>query len=625
MIFYQVISSLSYITLTNSQPISTMTLHKYVLFFIICQLPNLLFGQGAAVPIGNEAYHMIDRLAIKTGEKTPFFNTLRPFRRGDLTAFAIHVDTTAENLSSKDKFDLSYIFRDNNEWLNQTELPTTIAGKREPLYRKVYVDSTQTFYTIEETPQEATIQSSRYVKREKPILKYFYKTPANLFQINEKYFHLRLNPILDIRYGRDENIDDPIFFNRRGVEVRAGIDDRVYFYSNILETQARFPEYVRQKIISDKAVPGAGFYKNYSSDVFNIEKGQDYLLSQGYLAFNASPHIGVQFGHGQNFIGNGYRSLFLSDFSNNYFYLKLNTRVWKLHYQNIFAELNAESIRGNPGNTILDKKYLTAHYLTYRPIPTLRFGIYEAVIYHRTNQFELQYLNPVILYRTVEQGLDSPDNAFIGLDFSWDIFKRFQVYSQLMLDEFLFDELLSERRGWWANKYGIQLGIKYIDALGIDHLDIQAEFNTVRPYTYQHRDSSSNYSHTAQSLAHPLGANFKEFLLRVRYPILDRLLLKGRVVFAEFGEDQDGVNYGGNLIYSYNNRFSTYGNKTGQGVTAKTFLLGVDLSYQLHHNLFIDLSYFYRNKDSEEDRLDRVDNYFQGGIRMNIGRRNLDF
>lgn len=606
----------------------TMPFYQYALTaLLICFSQQLGFTQGSAIPLGNEAYTIMDRLSIKTGLPTPFFNTLQPFRRGDAAAYAIQVDTTAAVLTTKDRFDLRYIFLDNNEWLSQTNLPTTIGGKRELLYRKVYIDSTKTFYTLEETPQEATVVNNRYLKREKPLLKYFYQTPANLFQIDSKYFHLRLNPILDIRYGKAQDLDDPIFFNRRGVEVRGGIDDRIYFYSNILETQASFPEYVRQEIDRTQAVPGAGFYKNYASDVFNINKGQDFLLSQGYLAFNVSPHVGVQFGHGRNFIGNGYRSLFLSDFSNNYFYLKLNTRVWKLHYQNIFAELNAESIQDNPGNNILDKKYLAAHYLSYRPTPNIRVGIYEAVVYHRSNQFELQYLNPVILYRTIEQGLDSPDNAFIGLDFSWNLLKRFQVYSQLMLDEFLFSELLVERRGWWANKYGIQLGLKYIDALGIDHLDIQAEYNTVRPYTYQHRDSSSNYSHTAQSLAHPLGANFKEYLVKIRYPILDRLVFQGRMIWAEYGEDDPvtGINYGSDLLLSYGNRASRFGNFTGQGIKTNTFLAGVELNYQLYHNLFIDLSYFYRKKDSEDDSRDLIDNYIQVGVRMNIGKRNLDF
>lgn len=602
-----------------------MTLFKQ---FFICSfllITQLGFGQGSAAPLGNEAYHIMDRLSIKTGLAKPHFNSLQPFLRGDITAFAIHVDTTAENLSRRDRVDLRYIFLDNNEWLSQSELPTAIGGTREVVKRKVFIDSTQTFYTFEETPQQATVQNNRYIKREKPILKYFYQTPANLFQVDDKYFSLRLNPILDISYGKDSDVDDPIFYNRRGVETRVGIDDRIYFYANILETQARFPEYVHQKINNDKSVPGAGLYKNYRSTVFNIDNGFDFLLSQGYLAFNVTSHVGVQFGHGQNFIGNGYRSLFLSNYANNYFYLKLNTRVWKLHYQNIFAELNAESLRDNPGNTLLDKKYLAAHYLTYRPIPALRLGVYEAVVYHRSNQFELQYLNPVILYRTIEQGLDSPDNAFVGLDFSWDILKRFQIYGQLMLDEFLFKELLIEKNGWWANKYGIQLGVKYIDALGIDHLDIQAEYNTVRPYTYQHRDSSSNYSHTAQPLAHPLGANFKEFILKVRYPILDRLVLNARMIWSEFGEDDNQFNYGGNLLLSYGNRKGTYGNETGQGINAKTLLTGIDLSYQLHHNLFIDLSYFYRKKDSQEDTRDRIDSYFQGGIRMNIARNKMDF
>ena len=83
------------------------------------------------------------------------------------------MDTTITTLTTKDRFDLRYLFLDNNEWLGQSELPTTIGGKRELLKRKVYVDSTETFYTLEQTPQEATVSNSRYVKRDQPLLKYF--------------------------------------------------------------------------------------------------------------------------------------------------------------------------------------------------------------------------------------------------------------------------------------------------------------------------------------------------------------------------------------------------------------------------------------------------------------------
>ena len=57
------------------------------------------------------------------------------------------------------------------------------------------------------------------------------------------------------------------------------------------------------------------------------------------------------------------------------------------------------------------------------------------MVFARQNQFELQYLNPVIFYRMVEQILGSPDNAMIGLNVSYDIKNRIRVYGQLLLDE----------------------------------------------------------------------------------------------------------------------------------------------------------------------------------------------
>ncbi|MEZ4949697.1 MAG: hypothetical protein R2784_09965 [Saprospiraceae bacterium] len=41
--------------------------------------------------------------------------------------------------------------------------------------------------------------------------------------------------------------------------------------------------------------------------------------------------------------------------------------------------------------------------------------------------------------------------------------------------------------------------------------------NQVRPYTYSHRDSAANYSHFRQSMAHPLGANFREQIAILNY------------------------------------------------------------------------------------------------------------
>ena len=50
----------------------------------------------------------------------------------------------------------------------------------------------------------------------------------------------------------------------------------------------------------------------------------------------------------------------------------------------------------------------------------------------------------------------------------------------------------------------LQLGAKYVDAFGINNLDLQLEMNRVRPFTHSHNDSISNYTHYNQPLAHPL-------------------------------------------------------------------------------------------------------------------------
>ena len=111
--------------------------------------------------------------------------------------------------------------------------------------------------------------------------------------------------------------------------------------------------------------------------------------------------------------------MLLSDYANNYLYLQLNTRVSIFHLQNTFAELSATGSRDNVGDSLLPKKYMAAHYLSLQVSPKLSFGLFESVIFSRDQGFELQYLNPVIFYRTVERLLDSPDNVLLGLNINY--------------------------------------------------------------------------------------------------------------------------------------------------------------------------------------------------------------
>jgi len=579
------------------------SLSTFLLLFSI----QFIYGQSSNITDGSRTGYTMERLEIKYSDSNLYHSSVRPYLREDAVRLGLHVIEADTSLSTIERKNIQDLFNDNNEWLGINDLKITLIGGKD--YEQSLIEMSE---------------KSAFYKKRKGILKHFYKTPANLFEVNKKDFYFRANPILNLGYANIKDDVQPYFLNQRGIEFRGGVDDRIFFYSNILESQARFPNYVNDRINRDNSVPTAGFFKPYQSSVFNITDGYDFLNAQAYLGFNVSEHVGVQLGHGKNFIGNGYRSLLLSDFANNYFYLKFNWRVWRFQLQNIFAELATEAKR-DARDFLLPKKYMVSHYLDYNVTPNLSIGFFETVIFNRNNQFELQYLNPVILYRTVEQVTGSADNILLGLNGNWNIKNRFQIYGQFVLDEFKFDELIINNRGWWANKFGLQAGVKYIDAFGIDQLDLQFETNTVRPYTYSHTDSSSVYSHFNQPLAHPIGANFQEFIGIIRYQPIKNLFLELRTITYRAGESEFGTNWGDNILISNITREQDFGNELFQGTSNNTLIVNGTASYQVFHNCFIDLNYFQRSKDSFSDGLDQETLYIGAGLRLNSGALRLDY
>lgn len=455
----------------------------------------------------------------------------------------------------------------------------------------------------------------------KPHLKYLYRDGRNFFSVYKKDFQFSINPLLDIQGGWQNEDVNALFTNRHGIRLKLTIDKKVSIYSDITDNQIVVPNYVDSFINLYDAIPGTGLYKTYQSKLLNINHGYDYLLAEGAVNFNLSKHIQLSLGHGKHFIGNGLRSLFLSDFSAPQFYLRFNTNIWRLHYQNLFMELSPETV-GNEGNRLLPKKYTASHYLSANLTKNWNIGLFESVVFERNNGFELQYLNPVILYRFIEHSLGSPDNVFLGFQSQVLIAKALSLYGQILFDEFLLKELIKQN-GWWGNKYGIQLGVKYMNAFGVKQFNLQAECNVVRPYTYTFRDSFANYSHFNQSLAHPLGANFKEFIFRINYKPIQKLNLEAKWIFFHKGQDDNNLNYGGNILKNYNSRIKDFDNELTQGVLEKVSSFIFESSYEVLPESFIDLNLFYRSSSSSLEK--RSAFWITTGLRMNLDRLRFDF
>jgi hypothetical protein len=565
-----------------------------ILLVFIC--PFIINAQTTYLPEGSKEYQFIDRFEIKQGNSTNLnYSTIKPYSRRAIVREAEYLDSvqlsdsnslngtdtkkegTGLNLTKIDEYNLHSILMNNSEW---------VKGSKESFLSK------------------------------KPFLKNFYVTKPNFLEVNVKDLFLAVNPVLSFQMGRESGNNENIFYNKRGATARGMIANRIGFSTTITDNQERGPEYFQNRVNNFHAVPGAGFYKPFKTTAY------DYFDARGYITFNATKYIDIQFGYDKNFIGDGYRSLFLSDNANSYLFLKLNTRIWKFNYQNLFMELLPQFAKS--GDNLLDRKYAAMHHLSMNVTKWLNLGLFESIVFGRKNNFDFEYLNPIIFLRYVEGNIGSPDKAHVGFNFKANVAHQFQFYGQFLLDEFIAKEI-TKNNGYWANKYAYQIGVKYIDAFKIKNLDLQFESNRVRPFTYSHNDSIANYTHYNQFLAHPLGANFQEYIGILKYQPAPKWYVNARAIYYFQGLDSAGENFGGNPFELYTTRTSDFGYYVGGGNKAKCLNASVALSYELRENFFIEASLQYRKYTVANPYTSSSNTLFGIGIRWNAPRREYDY
>ncbi|RYZ28595.1 MAG: hypothetical protein EOO10_09025 [Chitinophagaceae bacterium] len=542
---------------------------------LLLLLPAAASSQTTYLPQGARENVLLERMEIKAGTDSVLnFSKTKPFSRTQFIP-ALQNVAAAMQLSKVDAYNLYLAQASNIEF----------ATNRDSITSK------------------------------KRFLKSFYKTSANFYEVNVKDFQLVVNPVFQYTVGREQNSSEHLFLNTRGITLRGSIANKISFATYITDNQERDPSYVRQWVQERQAVPGQGYFKEFKGT------GYDYIDARGYINFKAAKYIDVSFGYDRNIIGNGYRSLYLSDFSTNVLFLKLNTRIWKFNFQNLFMELVSSYQRGL--DQLLGKKYAAMHHLDIGITKWLNVGVFEGIVFGQRNRFEFGYLNPVIFYRSAEQQNGSPDNAVLGIDAKANLVKRVQLYGQVILDEFKLNEL---KKKWWGNKYGFQVGAKYIDAFGISNLDLQGEWNRVRPFTYSHDDSVASYTNYNQPLAHPLGANFNELIGIVRYQPIPRLMVHAKAIYYKQGKDVGAVSYGSNILLPNVPPYRTfeYGFEVGSGALNKVGYASLLLSYELKPNFFLEGNAVYRSLASPTISKENT-TVISAGIRWNMHRREFDF
>ena len=487
---------------------------------------------------------------------------------------------------------------------------------------------------------------------------YIYNSVLNddFIRYSKDGFHFAINPVIDFEVGSDGK--RTTWVNTRGAEIKGTIGRKFAFYTNIRENQAVFPEYIDNYCNTIRVVPGQGFANKFKKN------GRDFTNAAAYLAIRPTKWFDATLGYGKNFIGDGYRSLILSDNAANYPYLKVKADIWRIQYTCLYAQMTDR-------NTVMAdntyaRKWAVIHFLDVAVTKRFNVSFFDAVMAAaQTHQqvmidsitsttidmrrgFDFQYINPIIFLRSAEYYAGkSPDNALIGLNMSYILGKHTTIYGQFVLDEMTVHKFIAFK-GYSGNEQSYQLGVKSFDCFGVKNLFLQLEGNIVRPYMYSHsahgRENAvgeDNYAHYNEPLAHPWGANLWEAVARAQYN-WNRLYFQYKLNYGQYGDDiRDKYNvvidnYGHNVYNDYMTAvaldWDEEGNPTQNGhyllTGKKTTVMMNDLivSYLVNPaynmNVFAEVAHRSFKAEGVESQSNFIVSF---GIRTSLDRKYYDF
>ncbi|MDR0792340.1 MAG: hypothetical protein LBE82_03460 [Chitinophagaceae bacterium] len=455
----------------------------------------------------------------------------------------------------------------------------------------------------------------------------FFEDPTHLVDSKNGNAGIIIDPMLSYEIGQDKK-GGSLFRASQGLGARGTLGKKWSYYFSYTYNRERDPQYVQDFVNARQGLPGAQTYGTVGKNR-NVYEYNDF---RGGVAFQATKHVDFKAGYDQFFIGEGIRSLYLSDFAAPFYFIQLHGQVGRVSFSSVAARTIAPfgSVNNGLTNPNSPANLMVFHYVSWQANRWLKLGIYENNMYNMeiNGGVQIGMLNPFVFSRAMSQNVGNSGKSSIGVDAKANIAQHFQLYGQLLINEFHVSEVSKFfQRSSWANKQGIQVGGKYIDAFNIKNLDLQGEINAIRPFTYTDKWLVNNFQHDNLPLADPLGANAKEYIASVHYQPARRLYLSAMVMFYKKGLDSASYatastqqNWGGDIFRSYLDNNTQQDVLIGSGLSAKNLFGQFLISYELATNLFIDGSLTGRKYEIVGVPNDNTV-YFNFGFRWNMSRR----
>jgi hypothetical protein len=416
----------------------------------------------------------------------------------------------------------------------------------------------------------------------------------------------------DFAIGRD--LSGNLSTTSLGLQLGGTAGSKFYYNVSGYITNALVPDYMATYINQVGIAPGQAYARTYT------QNGYDWSYITAVASYTPFKFLNISAGHDKTFIGDGYRSLLLSDYSSPYLFFKLTATLGNVRYMAMWTDMNDPAPTSQYG--IYRKKFGVFHYLDWNVSNRLSVGFFENITGFfkddngQKRPFDFNYINPLIFMKPINNSADDPDKSLLGFTGKYKISNGLTAYGQFILNEFHAADFFSSN-GAVDNKYGYQIGFRGTNLFTVKKLNFLVETNNVKPYTYQARSAIENYANNSEPLAHPWGANFRELVGLLNYSY-SRFDFSVEADLGRYGLDMNNLNFGKDIFKIYTQPARIFGNYTTQGLTTNMVYFEGKIGYLLNpkYNLRIELGGLIR--EEKNNRFDDKTTLITIGLRSSF-------
>lgn len=441
----------------------------------------------------------------------------------------------------------------------------------------------------------------------------------HLVELSGKDYFITISPTFNISRGKDftDTVARKLFQNTRGFIVEGDFFKNFSFSTSFYENQARFTHYESDYYLAlgelypannatyytqNAVIPGSGRTKYFNTDGF------DYAYAVGNIVYTPIKQLTLSTGNNQHFIGDGHRSLLLSDHSYGAPYVMAD---WTINSKFRFSYMRSRLMnlvrRPSTGSveSYYEAKGYSVNYFTYQPNSKINVSLFEGAVWNRGDSITSHtshpmFYNPIPIISTIALKGKNVLNSILGINIGVQVADNHRAYGQLAINGSAF------------NKIGFQVGYRGYNFFGLRDFMVQVEYNNVPLGLYKSDNSRLNYTHYNMSLGHSRGNGFQEVLMRSNYEI--------KRVYADFSlsyylhSDYDEIN-----LLPVNKPASWYSPES-YTVVNTNIELGYRFNRKLNFSIFTSATIRNTTKIESANTL-----FINAGIRTGLDNHYKDF